>query len=149
MAVSTAWRAIPAARPSVKESPCAWSAIATAPEVMPKLPGVSGRALATSRAATRTIAATSGWPIPSEARIAVAAVRRAGREEGPGREAERPARVEADGAEDVEQVRDAVAGLVPAGREGDADHGNDEPDGDQQRPERHDSGGRAGDHESA
>ena len=59
-AVSTAWKAIPAASPRVNEMPCVWKAIAIAPLVTPMFPGVSGTIPATSRIGTITTAAASG-----------------------------------------------------------------------------------------
>src|SRR4051794_17864748 len=75
-AVSTAWKAIPAASPLVKETPWDWKARAMAPLVMPMLPGVRGIIPATSRAGMITIAAARGLWSPSAAATAVAAARR-------------------------------------------------------------------------
>ena len=60
----------------MNETPCAWSAIATAPLVTPMFAGVSGSVPATSSAGTMMSAAANGERMPSAAPTAVAAARR-------------------------------------------------------------------------
>jgi hypothetical protein len=81
-----------------------------------------------------TTAAASGWSMPSEAPIA---------------EAYGSARLLPERPEGVEEVGDAAAGLSVAGLHGDSDGCGDEPECNQQRPERDDARGRARDDERA
>ena len=110
-------------------------------------PGVSGSRPATSRAGMITIAAASGWWMPRAAPTAVAEARRPAVERASQaieaerrRSARRPSARKASRRWDA-LLRRATIATPTATR--------DEPDGDQERPERHDAGGGAGDDERA